>query len=571
MMRRFSIMDIKDIPERVRLETDVLVIGGGMAGCMAALSARRSGLNVLVSDKANTKRSGGGGTGNDHFGGLIIPGQSNWTAEDLVHDHTDMSSGFLNQDLVYVLASQGIDRVKYLESIGVEFYKEPDGSYHLFPQLHKKRSALYYRGRNLKPTLSKEMLKQKIKILNRTAITSLLTHGKKVVGATGLDTRTGQFKIINARVVILTTGTAFRLYPNNTGYLMNTYFPPSTTGDGLAIAYRAGAALTNMEGTNAIRGPKGMERAGSGTYWPAKSVDAYRRLLEYNLPGESYYRWPGKTAVSTKKQFRSGKVCLPLFRDTVCLTEDQIKHIEWGLAEEGGCWLLLEYMKQSGKDFRYDMLEDDIYEKRLSGGNGLKVNKYCQASIDGLYGAGDVMAGLPWGSGAGALTVGWYAGEQAAEYAIKNSGEMLPPDQIEKEEFRVYGPLKENEGVSWRDVNLAINLFMNRYMGDLSSEAGLQIGLMRMAELKEEATFKADNFHELVRVLEVNNVLLVAEIMMTAALNRECSSSYHMHYRVDFPQLDPPEWQKWIVVEREGEKCKISMEEIEYPYGTSQN
>ena len=103
-------------------ETDVLVIGGGLAGCMAALHAHQEGAKVLVVEKANVRRSGGAGTGNDHFGGIIIPGLSKWAAEDLVRDHTELAFGFVNQDLIYGMASEGFDRVKDLEKMGIEFY-----------------------------------------------------------------------------------------------------------------------------------------------------------------------------------------------------------------------------------------------------------------------------------------------------------------------------------------------------------------------------------------------------------------------------------------------------------------
>jgi succinate dehydrogenase/fumarate reductase flavoprotein subunit len=135
-------------------ETDVLVIGAGLGGCMAALHAHREGANVLIVEKANVRRSGGAGTGNDHFGGIVIPGLSKWSVEDLVRDHTELAFGFVNQDLVYAMASEGFDRMKDLEQMGIEFYKR-EGQYYLFPQLHKVRSALYMTGRDIKPKLAK--------------------------------------------------------------------------------------------------------------------------------------------------------------------------------------------------------------------------------------------------------------------------------------------------------------------------------------------------------------------------------------------------------------------------------
>ena len=112
-------------------------------------------------------------------------------------------------------------------------------------------------------------------------IVDLLVRNGQVAGAIGMNTRDGSLTLFKTKSVVLTTGACFRLFMNITGVLMNTYYPPSSTGDGLAIALRAGAALANMEGTNAIRGPKNLQRAGSGTYWPAKTVDAQGIALDY--------------------------------------------------------------------------------------------------------------------------------------------------------------------------------------------------------------------------------------------------------------------------------------------------
>jgi succinate dehydrogenase/fumarate reductase flavoprotein subunit len=551
--------EIKEIKE-----ADVLVIGGGLGGCMAALNAHRQGAKVIVVEKANVRRSGGAGTGNDHYGGIVIPGLSAWAVEDLVRDHTELAFGFVNQDLVYVMAAEGIDRVRDLEKLGVEFYKK-GGQYYLFPQLHKVRSTLYMTGRTIKPKLAKELQRQEIPVLNRTMMVDLLIRDHRVVGAIGMNTRDGSLTLFKTKSVVLTTGACFRLFMNVTGVLMNTYYPPSSTGDGLAMALRAGAALTNMEGTNAIRGPKNLQRAGSGTYWPAKTVDAQGIPLDYPFPGESYYRWPAFTAGWTRTRVQEGKIRLPVFRDTTSLSPEEVEFIEWGLKEEGGCWMLLEWMKEQGKDFRTHLMEDDVYERRVSGGSGLLVDGQCQSTLPGLYAAGEVIAGLPWGAGPGAITLGWKAGGHAANYAQAVSSLEPPPDQVDQMLARVKRFDRKGHD-QWPDANLALQRLMSSYMGDIRSEQGLKIGLYRLQELIGEWKMAARHPHETMRVLEIENLATIAKACLTAALERKASSHYHLHFRVDYPEWDPPEWKKWVLVRQQEDRISIEHREIEYKY-----
>lgn len=545
-------------------EADVLVIGGGLGGCMAALRAHREGARVLVVEKANVRRSGGAGTGNDHFGGIVIPGLSQWAAEDLVRDHTELAFGFVNQELVYTMASEGFDRVKDLEKMGIEFYKK-DGKYYLFPQLHKVRSTLYMGGRDIKPKLAKELQRQKIPVLNRTMVVDLLVRDNQVVGAIGMNTRDGSLTLFKTKSVVLTTGACFRLFMNVTGVLMNTYYPPSSTGDGLSMALRAGATLTNMEGSNAIRGPKNLQRAGSGTYWPAKTVDAQGIPLDYPFPGESYYRWPAFTAGWTRARVQEGKIRLPVFRDTTSLSSEEIEFIERGLREEGGCWILLEWMKKHGKNFRTHLMEDDTYERRVSGGSGLFVNAQCQSTLSGLFAAGEVIAGLPWGAGPGAITLGWKAGGNAALHAQETTTLEPLPDQVENTLTRIKSHSSREKDL-WADANLALQRIMSSYMGDIRSEEGLKIGLYRLEELIGEWKIIARNPHEMMRALEIENLSTIAKACLTAALERRASSRYHLHFRVDYPEWDPPEWKRWILVRQRGDQIEVEHRPIEYKY-----
>ncbi len=331
------------------------------------------------------------------------------------------------------------------------------------------------------------------------------------------------------------------------------------------MALRAGAALTNMEGTNAIRGPKNLQRAGSGTYWPAKTVDGQGIPIEYPFPGEAYYRWPAFTAGWIRSHLQEGKIRLPFFRDTTSLSPEEIEFVEWGLRQEGGCWMLLEWMKEQGKDFRTHLMEDDIYERRVSGGSGLFVDAGCESTLSGLFAAGEVIAGLPWGAGPGAITLGWKAGGNAARYAKESSTLEPLADQIDLILARIKGHgARGRDG--WPDANLALQRLMSSYMGDIRSEQGLKIGLYRLGELIREWEIAARNPHEIMRALEVDNLAMIARACLAAALERRASSRYHLHFRVDHPQWDPPEWKKWILIRQVGDDIRVEHLPIEYKY-----
>ena len=552
--------------EHEYLESEILVIGGGLGGAMAAIAAARQGRSVIVVEKAHVDRSGAAGTGNDHFGGVIIPGQSEWGVEDLVEDHVAMAFGFAHRDLIRNMAADSFSRVKDLEAMGVEFRKDADGKYHLIPQQHRVRSALYYVGRDIKPKLAQEMRRQRVKILNRTMITSLLIHQGRVTGAIGFNIRTGVLRLFRGGAVVIATGGTTRMFPNPTGYFFNTYYPPSCTGDGLALVLRAGGELANLEGVNRVRGPKNLERGGSGTYWPAKAVDARRRPLGFNFPGEAYYRWPAATARWTSENIKKGEIHLPIFRDTTVLSTEQLEHIEWGLRNEGGCNVLLWYMKERGLNFKEYLMEDDTYEPRISSGTGIFTNGECETSIPGLYAIGEAVAGVPWGAGSAALILGWRAGKNASRY-IEEKGEprSLAPDHIEAEKATLMAPLSEENGLPWIEVNRAIQQVMASYMGDLRTENGLKIGLLRLGEVKDEGKISVTRgeFRGLMRAHETYNLLEIAQGMLLAARERRCSSSYHLHFRADYPEVDPPEWHKWLIVKKENGILRTELRPID--------
>jgi len=550
---------------------DVLVVGGGLAGCMAAINGARRGARVVLAEKADTRRSGAAGTGNDHFGRLIIPGVSQWTAEELVRDHIDLSLGFVDPQLVYIVATEGFDRVHDLEAMGLNF-KTADGKYELIPQLHKVPCSLHYAGRDVKPKLTAEAKRRGVDIFNRVAVTSLLSNRGRVVGATAFNVRTGEFLVFKANAVVLATGATTRLYPNTSGFLNNTSYPPHCSGDGIALAFRAGAELTNMEGTMTGFGPVGWQRAGLGSYWPARTVDATGQSIRYPEPGEgpshgvsgpTCSRFPGSRATWLRSRIKEGTIPTPLYLDTPALNEEQIRRVEFGLDNEGGCWILRRYMEREGIDLRNYRIEHEYYQRMSRSPSGVVVNSDCRSSLAGLYAAGEVTAAFPFGSAPAAFTLGWRAGGNAAKWAAEVGPADIDKAEVAEEHSRVYALRERSTGTRWQDLLLAVQAIMERHMGDVRTEAGLKIGLSKIEDLRKEAVLAAANVHEQCRCLEAQNVLTVAEVMMHAALERRASSSYHQHFRGDYPEWDPPEWRKWIVVKRDGERIEITHRPID--------
>jgi succinate dehydrogenase/fumarate reductase flavoprotein subunit len=176
-----------------------------------------------------------------------------------------------------------------------------------------------------------------------------------------------------------------------------------------------------------------------------------------------------------------------------------------------------------------------------------------------------VIAGLPWGAGPGAITLGWKAGGNAANYAKEASSLEPLSDQIDLIVTRIKRH-KPKEQDQWPDANLALQRLMSSYMGDIRSEQGLRIGIYRLEELVREWKISTRNAHETMRALEIENLATIARACLTAALERRASSHYHLHFRVDYPQWDPPEWKKWILVRQVEDQINVEHRPIEYKY-----
>ncbi|GAG49817.1 unnamed protein product, partial [marine sediment metagenome] len=213
----------------IDLDTDVLVLGGGLAGCMAAIkAAEQADLQVTLVDKSNTVASGCAAAGIDHLWGYIpsIHEKMGYTMDDMAEDHRQgIAHGFFRRDLFYLVAGTLYDRVLDLEKFGIQFRYEDGkapGNFRIVPQFHSVPTSFNFDGVPLKPKLTKEAKKRGVKIINRVQATDLITTNGQISGAVGVHVRTGEIYFFKAKAVVLSSGRSNRLGRNPTGFDFNT-------------------------------------------------------------------------------------------------------------------------------------------------------------------------------------------------------------------------------------------------------------------------------------------------------------------------------------------------------------
>jgi succinate dehydrogenase/fumarate reductase flavoprotein subunit len=231
------------------VETDLLIIGGGTAGPMAAIKAKEKNprLRVVLMEKANIKRSGAICMGMDGLNNAVIPGCA--TPEQYVKEITIANDGIVHQPAVLAYANRSYEMIRFLGQLGVKFEKDGIGEYQVRKVHHMDTYVLPMpEGHNVKKLLCRWTRRLGVNLTNRFMALRLLTGGDgRIADALGLNTRTAEFLIIRAKAVVLCCGAAGRLGLPASGYLFGTYENPANCGDGYSMAYHAGAELANLE------------------------------------------------------------------------------------------------------------------------------------------------------------------------------------------------------------------------------------------------------------------------------------------------------------------------------------
>ncbi|MET1077156.1 MAG: fumarate reductase/succinate dehydrogenase flavoprotein subunit [Pseudomonas sp.] len=544
---------------------DIVVIGGGTAGPMAAIKAkeRNKSLRVLLIDKANVKRSGAISMGMDGLNNAIIPGHA--TPEQYTKEITVANDGIVNQAAVYAYASHSFETLEQLDRWGVKFEKDETGDYAVKKVHHMGAYVLPMpEGHDIKKVLYRQLKRARVEISNRVIATRLLTDAEGAVnGVMGFDCRTADFHVIRAKAVILCCGAAGRLGLPASGYLMGTYENPTNAGDGYAMAYHAGAELANLECFQI--NPLIKDYNGPACAYVTGPLGGYTA----NSQGQRFIEcdyWSGQMMWEFHQELEGGNG--PVFLKLDHLAEETIQTIEEILHSNERPSRGLFHANR-GTDYRSSMVEMHISEIGFCSGHsasGVWVNEKAETSVKGLYAAGD-MAAVPHNYMLGAFTYGAFAGQNAALYVSERDFSPLDGAQIEAEQARVYAPLERTQGLPPAQVEYKLRRYVNDYLQPPKVTKKMEIGLARFDGIRHDLDqLKAHNPHELMRALEVSVIRDCAEMAARASLFRQESRWGLYHHRVDFPERNDAEWFCHCHLKKDQQGQMVSFKKPVEPY-----
>lgn len=548
------------------IETDVLVIGGGTAGPMAAVKAKEKNpkLRVLLLEKANVKRSGAISMGMDGLNNAVIPGHA--TPEQYTKEITVANDGIVNQAAVYAYATNSYRTIQELDHWGVKFEKDETGDYAMRKVHHMGTYVLPMpEGHNMKKVLYRQLRRVRVDVTNRIVVTRILLNEHGVAaGALGFDCRSGDFIVIRAKSVIMSCGAAGRLGLPASGYLMGTYENPTNAGDGYAMAFHAGADLANLECYQVnplIKDYNGPACAYvTGPFGGFTANNKGERFIECDY-------WSGQMMQEFYNELLSGNG--PVFLKLDHLAEETISEIETILhtnerPSRG------RFHDRRNTNYREKMIEMHISEIGFCSGHsasGVWVNEHAETTIPGLYAAGD-MASVPHNYMLGAFTYGWFAGENAAEYISSTYQDVsIDRSQIEAERERIFSPTMVQDGLPPAQIEYKLRRFVNDYLQPPKVTRKMELALERFAEIKEDMKrMSADSPHELMRAMEVHVIHDCAMMAAKASLFREESRWGLYHYRVDHPKRDDANWFAHCHLKRADNGDMVSFKKPVEPY-----
>jgi succinate dehydrogenase/fumarate reductase flavoprotein subunit len=523
------------------VETDVLVIGGGTGGPMAAIKAKEKNpaLRVVLMEKANVKRSGAICMGMDGLNNAVIPGYA--TPEQYVKEITVANDGIVHQKAVMAYAQGSYAMIRYLDQLGVKFEKDGSGEYNVRKVHHMGTYVLPMpEGHHVKKILYRQLRRLQVAVTNRYMATRLLTSPDgRIAGAIGVNTRTSEFIVVRAKAVILACGAAGRLGLPASGYLFGTYENAANSGDGYAMAFHAGAELANIECFQInplIKDYNGPACAYvTGPFGGYTANNRGQRFIECDY-------WSGQMMLEFWRELQSGSG--PVFLKLDHLAEETISTIETILhsnerPSRG------RFHERRGTNYRHRMVEMHISEIGLCSGHsasGVWVNERAETTVPGLHAAGD-MASVPHNYMLGAFVNGGIAGASAAEYCARTELPAHDPGDVGRETERILAPTRRADGLTPFEMEFKARRLVNDYIQPPKITAKLELAQARLAEVREDLDqLRARDPHELMRAVELQSILDCADMAAAASLYRTESRWGLYHMRVDYPQTDNVNW-----------------------------
>ena len=545
-----------------RLKTDLLIIGGGTAGCYAAITAaQNASLKILVVEKANIKRSGCLAAGVNALNAYITEGR---TPKDYVEYAKKDADGIVREDLLYTISERFNEVTAHLEKLGLVILKDKDGKY-----VTRGNRNIKINGENIKPILADAVKKlPNVTVLNHVNIFDFSVHSNKIDGAFGFGIENDTFYAIEAGAVIIATGGAAGLYrPNNPGFSRHKmWYPPFNTGAGYAMGIRHGAEMTTFEMRFiALRckdtiAPTGTLAQGVG----AKQVNSLGEVYETKYGISTSERVYGTVAENLEGRG-------PCYLRTVGITPEQ---------EES---LLKAYLNMApSQTIRW--LENELPSKAnveiegtepyIVGGHtasGYWVDTKRATTIQGLYAAGDVAGGAPQKYVTGALAEGEIAAKSAADYIRKNGTvtAKISVNEIASHiaEIEKYLLNKKNPQLT-ENLEEAMQVVMDSYAGGIKTGYRYSENQLNQAKKEIEIIEKltdelgAANLQEVMYIYELKERLTVCKSVIAHLAARRETRWHSFAENLDYPEKDNVNFRKYVNSRLENGQIKIILREL---------
>ena len=530
------------------LHTDILIVGGGTAGCYAALTIReKSDYSIIIAEKANIKRSGCLAAGVNAINAYIVKGRK---PEDYVEYAKKDADGIVREDLLMTM-SEGLNRVtEKMEKLGLVILKDENGEY-----VARGNRNIKINGENMKPLLASAVESlPNVTVLNRINITDYIVENNTIRGAFGFSMEENTAYEIRAKKVLCATGGAAGLYrPNNPGFSRHKmWYPPFNTGAGYAMGIRSGAEMTTFEMRFiALRckdtiAPTGTIAQGVG----AKQVNAKGEVYE-----DKYGLTTSERVYGTVMENLEGRG--PCYLRTEGISDEQDESLKKAYLNMAPSQTLKWI--ESGRKPSEQNVEIEGTEPYIVGGHtasGYWVDTDRQTTIHGLYAAGDVAGGCPQKYVTGAMV----EGEIAALHMVKelDAGQELPVNEAE-EETALEEKIKEynhfltgtNDMFTVEALEEAMQKVMDNYAGGISTHYQFNEKQLALAKDKIKQLIKlsedvaAEDMHELMFVYELRERLIVCLAVIAHLEARKETRWHSFAENLDYPKKDQS-WLKYV-------------------------
>ena len=539
-----------------RLTTDVLIIGGGTAGCYAALTIReKSDASIIIAEKANIKRSGCLAAGVNAINAYIVEGRK---PEDYVEYAKKDADDIVREDLLLTMSERLNEVTAQMEKLGLVILKDENGRY-----VARGNRNIKINGENIKPILADAVNSlENVIVINRLNITDYIVKDNTILGAVGFNIDTGEAYEIRAKKVLCATGGAAGLYkPNNPGFSRHKmWYPPFNTGAGFAMGINAGAEMTTFEMRFiALRckdtiAPTGTIAQGVG----AKQVNSLGEVYE-----NRYGLTTSQRVYGTVRENIEGRGPCYLRTEGISSEQDEsLKKAYLNMAPSQTLkWI------ESGKNPSEQNVEIEGTEPYIVGGHtasGYWVDTNRRTTINGLYAAGDVAGGCPQKYVTGAMAEGEIAAEDIVkelnrsditENAFSQSTADEYADKLTDERIKEYNEYLRREDkdtiFSTEELEEAMQKVMDTYAGGIGSHYQFNEKQLKLAKEKIEQIetlsekANAKDYHELMFVYELKERLTVCQVLIEHLKARKETRWHSFAENLDYPEKSD-EWLKYV-------------------------